>query len=167
MVCPFVEVSFQRQVSLVPPRHTGFLWATGVHAQSVCTTVALGHNPSWNEELRLPFVPPNNDFSPDLLQVSVCAASVSARCDCACLQNYTTEVYVNLFDELVIDALRDERDVCWAFVRVTCLTYLPLLPARPRDARAPPAPLSWLVQHPFFHHLPQHKGGGHLQGRDR
>ncbi|XP_074848612.1 coiled-coil and C2 domain-containing protein 2A isoform X2 [Carettochelys insculpta] len=48
LVCPFVEVSFQR---------------------SVCrTTTAEGPNPNWNEELELPFRAPNGDYSTTSLQ---------------------------------------------------------------------------------------------------
>lgn len=71
VVRPYVEVVFQHE------RH--------------CTAVAAGANPSWNEQLQLPFRPPNNDFS---------AANLQAIKDC---------IYLNLFDEVVTDVLEDDR----------------------------------------------------------
>jgi hypothetical protein len=47
---PFVEVLFQ--------------------GDTAATTVGTGISPTWNEELMLRFRPPNDDFSPDSLQVS-------------------------------------------------------------------------------------------------
>ncbi|XP_041861355.1 coiled-coil and C2 domain-containing protein 2A [Melanotaenia boesemani] len=62
-VRPFVEVSFQRSV--------------------LQTTTADGPNPSWNEELQLPFSAPNGDYST------------------ASLQSVRDEVFINIFDEVI------------------------------------------------------------------
>lgn len=70
-VRPFVEVVFQHEAR--------------------CTSVGYGPNPSFNEELELPFRPPNNSFAPDNLQ----------RC--------ADELYFNVFDEVVVDILEDQR----------------------------------------------------------
>ncbi|XP_035582167.1 coiled-coil and C2 domain-containing protein 2A isoform X2 [Zalophus californianus] len=71
LVRPFVEVSFQR---------------------TIChTTTAEGPNPSWNEELELPFRAPNGDYSTTGLQ--------SVRDD----------VFINIFDEVLNDVLEDDR----------------------------------------------------------
>eukprot|EP00057_Strongylocentrotus_purpuratus_P019272 XP_011673746.1 PREDICTED: coiled-coil and C2 domain-containing protein 2A [Strongylocentrotus purpuratus] len=56
------------------------------------TCVAEGANPNWNEELALPFKAPNNDYS------------------ASNLQTVKDEIYMNLFDETVIDLLQDDRD---------------------------------------------------------
>nr|XP_054365055.1 coiled-coil and C2 domain-containing protein 2A [Mirounga angustirostris] len=72
LVRPFVEVSFQR---------------------TIChTTTAEGPNPSWNEELELPFRAPNGDYSTTSLQ--------SVRDD----------VFINIFDEVLNDVLEDDRE---------------------------------------------------------
>ncbi|XP_025743117.1 coiled-coil and C2 domain-containing protein 2A [Callorhinus ursinus] len=72
LVRPFVEVSFQR---------------------TIChTTTAEGPNPSWNEELELPFRAPNGDYSTTGLQ--------SVRDD----------VFINIFDEVLNDVLEDDRE---------------------------------------------------------
>ncbi|XP_057165735.1 coiled-coil and C2 domain-containing protein 2A isoform X3 [Ursus arctos] len=67
LVRPFVEVSFQR---------------------TIChTTTAEGPNPSWNEELELPFRAPNGDYST------------------ASLQSVKDDVFINIFDEVLYDVL--------------------------------------------------------------
>ncbi|XP_062492386.1 coiled-coil and C2 domain-containing protein 2A isoform X1 [Pezoporus occidentalis] len=72
LVRPFVEVSFQR---------------------TVCrTTTAEGPNPSWNEELELPFRAPNGDYSTHSLQ------------------SVKDEVFINVFDEVLHDAIEDDRE---------------------------------------------------------
>ncbi|ERE90702.1 coiled-coil and C2 domain-containing protein 2A isoform 1 [Cricetulus griseus] len=72
LVRPFVEVSFQR---------------------TIChTTTAEGPNPSWNEELELPFRAPNGDYST------------------ASLQAVKDDVYINIFDEVLHDILEDDRE---------------------------------------------------------
>ncbi|KAM4854722.1 coiled-coil and C2 domain-containing protein 2A isoform 1-T2 [Thomomys bottae] len=72
LVRPFVEVSFQR---------------------TIChTTTAEGPNPSWNEELELPFRAPNGDYST------------------ASLQSVKDDVYINIFDEVVYDIVEDDRE---------------------------------------------------------
>uniref|UniRef100_A0A8C6K4A6 Uncharacterized protein n=1 Tax=Melopsittacus undulatus TaxID=13146 RepID=A0A8C6K4A6_MELUD len=72
LVRPFVEVSFQR---------------------TVCrTTTAEGPNPSWNEELELPFRAPNGDYSTHSLQ------------------SVKDEVFINVFDEVLHDAVEDDRE---------------------------------------------------------
>ncbi|XP_048338189.1 coiled-coil and C2 domain-containing protein 2A-like, partial [Sphaerodactylus townsendi] len=72
LVRPFVEVSFQR---------------------TVCrTTTAEGPNPSWNEELELPFRAPNGDYSS------------------SSLQSVKDDVFVNVFDEVLYDILEDDRE---------------------------------------------------------
>ncbi|XP_048220161.1 coiled-coil and C2 domain-containing protein 2A isoform X2 [Perognathus longimembris pacificus] len=72
LVRPFVEVSFQR---------------------TIChTTTAEGPNPSWNEELELPFRAPNGDYST------------------ASLQSVKDDIYINIFDEVVYDILEDDRE---------------------------------------------------------
>ncbi|XP_012579493.1 PREDICTED: coiled-coil and C2 domain-containing protein 2A [Condylura cristata] len=72
LVRPFVEVSFQR---------------------TIChTTTAEGPNPSWNEELELPFRAPNGDYS-----------STS-------LQSVKDDVFINIFDEVLYEVLEDDRE---------------------------------------------------------
>ncbi|XP_057165736.1 coiled-coil and C2 domain-containing protein 2A isoform X4 [Ursus arctos] len=72
LVRPFVEVSFQR---------------------TIChTTTAEGPNPSWNEELELPFRAPNGDYST------------------ASLQSVKDDVFINIFDEVLYDVLEDDRE---------------------------------------------------------
>ncbi|XP_039097482.1 coiled-coil and C2 domain-containing protein 2A isoform X2 [Hyaena hyaena] len=67
LVRPFVEVSFQR---------------------TIChTTTAEGPNPSWNEELELPFRAPNGDYST------------------TSLQSVKDDVFINIFDEVLCDVL--------------------------------------------------------------
>lgn len=70
-VRPFVEAVFQGQFA--------------------STSVADGPNPSWNEELMIPFKAPNNDYSPENLQT------------------VNDVVYLNLFDEVVFNILQDDR----------------------------------------------------------
>ncbi|XP_031567301.1 coiled-coil and C2 domain-containing protein 2A-like [Actinia tenebrosa] len=55
------------------------------------TSVAEGPNPSWNEQLIIPFRAPKNDYSPENLQT------------------VNDVMYLNLFDELVYDILQDDR----------------------------------------------------------
>ncbi|XP_064626685.1 coiled-coil and C2 domain-containing protein 2A-like isoform X3 [Lineus longissimus] len=57
-----------------------------------CTSVADGPNPSWNEDLLLHFRPPNNDFTSTNLQT------------------VKDVIYFNLFDEVVVDVLQDDRE---------------------------------------------------------
>ncbi|XP_056270591.1 coiled-coil and C2 domain-containing protein 2A isoform X2 [Pseudoliparis swirei] len=71
-VRPFVEVSFQRTV--------------------LQTTTADGPNPSWNEELQLPFSAPNGDYS------------------AAVLQSVKDEVFINIFDEVVHETGESDQD---------------------------------------------------------
>ncbi|XP_059868776.1 coiled-coil and C2 domain-containing protein 2A [Delphinus delphis] len=72
LVRPFVEVSFQR---------------------TIChTTTAEGPNPSWNEELELPFRAPNGDYST------------------TSLQSVKDVVFINIFDEVLYDVLEDDRE---------------------------------------------------------
>ncbi len=71
IVRPCVEVSFQRQ--------------------TVSTRVALGCNPGWNEELLLPFSPPNGDFSS------------------TALLSCTDQIYLNLYDE-ILESMRPRLD---------------------------------------------------------
>ncbi|XP_015450398.2 coiled-coil and C2 domain-containing protein 2A isoform X2 [Pteropus alecto] len=72
LVRPFVEVSFQR---------------------TIChTTTAEGPNPSWNEELELPFRAPNGDYST------------------TSLQSVKDDVFINIFDEVLYDVLEDDRE---------------------------------------------------------
>ncbi|XP_023389695.1 coiled-coil and C2 domain-containing protein 2A [Pteropus vampyrus] len=72
LVRPFVEVSFQR---------------------TIChTTTAEGPNPSWNEELELPFRAPNGDYST------------------TSLQSVKDDVFINIFDEVLYDVLEDNRE---------------------------------------------------------
>ncbi|XP_072246111.1 coiled-coil and C2 domain-containing protein 2A [Leuresthes tenuis] len=71
-VRPFVEISFQRTV--------------------LQTTTADGPNPSWNEELQLPFSAPNGDYST------------------ASLQSVKDEVFINIFDEVVYETGVDDKE---------------------------------------------------------
>ncbi|KAM6921159.1 coiled-coil and C2 domain-containing protein 2A [Xenentodon cancila] len=71
-VRPFVEVSFQRTVFQ--------------------TTTAEGPNPSWNEELQLPFSAPNGDYST------------------ASLQSVKDEVFINVFDEVLHETGVDDKE---------------------------------------------------------
>eukprot|EP00112_Aurelia_sp_Birch-Aquarium-sp1_P013608 Seg2891.1 transcript_id=Seg2891.1/GoldUCD/mRNA.D3Y31 product="Coiled-coil and C2 domain-containing protein 2A" protein_id=Seg2891.1/GoldUCD/D3Y31 len=57
----------------------------------VRTSVADGPLPNWNEELVVPFRAPNNDYSTENLQT------------------VKENVYINLFDEVIVDMLQDER----------------------------------------------------------
>ena len=68
-VRPFIEVSFQRERQ--------------------ATSVAEGPNPSWNEELQIPFKPPNNDYSSTNLQT------------------VTDNLFISLFDEYIIDVVHE------------------------------------------------------------
>ncbi|XP_058494610.1 coiled-coil and C2 domain-containing protein 2A [Solea solea] len=72
LVRPFVEVSFQRSV--------------------LQTTTADGPNPCWNEELLLPFIAPNGDYS------------------VASLQSVRDEVFINIFDEVVYETGVNDKD---------------------------------------------------------
>ncbi|PVD23406.1 hypothetical protein C0Q70_16675 [Pomacea canaliculata] len=58
---------------------------------TVRTSAGEGPNPSFNEELELSLKAPNDDFSPSVLQT---------------ISDY---IYLNLFDEVVVDILEDER----------------------------------------------------------
>ncbi|KFO95909.1 Coiled-coil and C2 domain-containing protein 2A, partial [Calypte anna] len=61
--------------------------------RTVCrTTTAEGPNPNWNEELELPFRAPNGDYSTHSLQ------------------SVTDEVFINLFDEVLQDAVEDDHE---------------------------------------------------------
>ncbi|XP_065666713.1 coiled-coil and C2 domain-containing protein 2A isoform X3 [Hydra vulgaris] len=72
LVRPFVEVMFQ-----------------GVFLR---TSVGEGAWPNWNEDLILPFKPPNNDYSSDSLHL------------------VKDKIFINLFDEVMIDLLLDQRE---------------------------------------------------------
>ncbi|XP_069126927.1 coiled-coil and C2 domain-containing protein 2A-like isoform X2 [Argopecten irradians] len=72
LVRPFVEVVFQHS--------------------SIRTVVGDGPNPSFNEELQIPFKAPNDDYSSNNLQT------------------ITDELYLNLFDEVVVDIQEDDRN---------------------------------------------------------
>ncbi|CAM1295274.1 CC2D2A (predicted) [Pycnogonum litorale] len=69
---PFVEVMFQRQ--------------------TVRTFAADGPNPTWNQELHLPFKAPDDNYSPTNLQA------------------VKDVIYFNVFDEVIIDILEDDRN---------------------------------------------------------
>ncbi len=56
------------------------------------TNTADGPNASWNQEISLPFKAPNNDLRPESLQT------------CKDI------LYLNLFDEVVMDVLEDDRE---------------------------------------------------------
>ncbi|XP_029987360.1 coiled-coil and C2 domain-containing protein 2A isoform X3 [Sphaeramia orbicularis] len=71
-VRPFVEVSFQRT--------------------TLQTTTADGPNPSWSEELQLPFSAPNGDYST------------------SSLQSVKDEVFINIFDEMVYETGVSDKD---------------------------------------------------------
>ena len=61
--------------------------------QTVRTTVSIGPNPAWNQELCLTFKSQNNDYSPETLnKVKEC-------------------LHLHLFDEVTIDLVDDEADV--------------------------------------------------------
>eukprot|EP00842_Homolaphlyctis_polyrhiza_P004473 jgi/Hompol1/5026/HPOL_000561-RA len=63
--------------------------------RKVRTTTADGQHPQWNETISLDVQAPNDDFSPEALnQTDLC----------------TEMLFVNLFDEIVIDLLQDERE---------------------------------------------------------
>ncbi|XP_076029366.1 coiled-coil and C2 domain containing 2A [Oratosquilla oratoria] len=71
IVHPLIEVTFQRCVRT--------------------TSAAHGPNPTWNQQLTLPFRAPNDDFSP------------------SSLQSVTDHIYLHMFDEVIHDLLEDER----------------------------------------------------------
>ncbi|XP_074678255.1 coiled-coil and C2 domain-containing protein 2A isoform X5 [Strix aluco] len=61
--------------------------------RTVCrTTTAEGPNPNWNEELELPFRAPNGDYSTHSLQ------------------SVKDEVFINVFDEVLHDAVEDDLE---------------------------------------------------------
>ncbi|KAM9295524.1 coiled-coil and C2 domain-containing protein 2A isoform 3-T3 [Morus bassanus] len=61
--------------------------------RTVCrTTTAEGPNPNWNEELELPFRAPNGDYSTHSLQ------------------SVKDEVFINVFDEVLHDAIEDDHE---------------------------------------------------------
>ncbi|XP_035759352.1 coiled-coil and C2 domain-containing protein 2A [Egretta garzetta] len=61
--------------------------------RTVCrTTTAEGPNPNWNEELQLPFRAPNGDYSTHSLQ------------------SVKDEVFINVFDEVLHDAIEDDHE---------------------------------------------------------
>ncbi|KAK3580952.1 hypothetical protein CHS0354_006977 [Potamilus streckersoni] len=59
---------------------------------TVKTSVADGPNPSFNEELELSFKAPNDDYSP------------------SSLQQVTDIIFLNLYDEMVVNILEDDRE---------------------------------------------------------
>ena len=61
------------------------------HAKQA-TTIAESSHPQWNETLSLPLSPPGNDFRPEILQ------------------NIRDDIYINVFDEYVVDLIQDDRD---------------------------------------------------------
>uniref|UniRef100_A0A8C4UBC1 Coiled-coil and C2 domain containing 2A n=1 Tax=Falco tinnunculus TaxID=100819 RepID=A0A8C4UBC1_FALTI len=61
--------------------------------RTVCrTTTAEGPNPNWNEELELPFRAPNGDYSTHSLQ------------------SVKDEIFINVFDEVLLDAVEDDHE---------------------------------------------------------
>ncbi|XP_071964631.1 coiled-coil and C2 domain-containing protein 2A-like isoform X2 [Antedon mediterranea] len=56
------------------------------------TSTTEGPNPNWNEEIAMPFKAPNNDYSSTNLQ------------------SINDLIYLNLFDEVLIDMLQDNRE---------------------------------------------------------
>ncbi|KAJ9583994.1 hypothetical protein L9F63_021664, partial [Diploptera punctata] len=74
--------------SMVPVRPFVEISFQGI---SVRTTVAEGANPTWNQELQLPLKPPSDDYSP------------------GSLQSIEDNLYLHLFDEIVVDLLEDDR----------------------------------------------------------
>ncbi|KAK5665703.1 hypothetical protein QVD99_007347 [Batrachochytrium dendrobatidis] len=74
-VSPFVEISFQQH--------------------KLCTAIANGPNPQWNETIELDVDAPDNDFRPEAL----CETDIG-----------TEMLYINLFDEILIDMIQDERE---------------------------------------------------------
>lgn len=69
---PFVSISFQSNVK--------------------ATSIADGPNPSWNEEIVMPFSAPNNDYSPDNMQT------------------VDDVLFIHIYDRVVTDAGGDNRD---------------------------------------------------------
>jgi coiled-coil and C2 domain-containing protein 2A len=63
-----------------------------IQGYSARTTVAIGPNPAWNQELTLTFKSSNNDFSPETLN--------RVR-DC---------LHIHLFDEVTVDLVEDETE---------------------------------------------------------
>ena len=56
------------------------------------TTVAIGPNPAWNQELTLSFKSVNNDYSPETLN------------------RVRESVHLHLFDEVITDLVEDESE---------------------------------------------------------
>ena len=61
--------------------------------QTLRTTVAIGPNPAWNQELTLIFKSSNNDFSPETLN------------------QVKDSLHLHLFDEVTVDLVEDDNDV--------------------------------------------------------
>ncbi|XP_069688134.1 coiled-coil and C2 domain-containing protein 2A [Periplaneta americana] len=74
--------------STVPVRPFVEVSFQGVSAR---TTAAEGANPTWNQDLQLPLKPPSGDYSP------------------GSLQSIQDNLYLHLFDEIVVDLLEDDR----------------------------------------------------------
>ncbi|KAJ3196677.1 Coiled-coil and C2 domain-containing protein 2A [Irineochytrium annulatum] len=63
--------------------------------RKVRTAVYEGPNPQWNETLSLEVIAPGNDFSPDKILDSEVGMEL---------------IYFNLFDEILVDMIQDERE---------------------------------------------------------
>ena len=60
--------------------------------QTLRTTVAIGPNPAWNQELALTFKSSNNDFSPETLN------------------RVKDSLHLHLFDEVTVDLVDDDKE---------------------------------------------------------
>ena len=92
----------------------------------------------------MPFVPPNNDFSPDLLQARDTLPFSFEGTHDRSFQNYNQEICFNLFDEVTVDVLGDQRQVCWSLQhRLSVTSYRGQCAAGHQLAPAERAPVSW------------------------
>ncbi|KAI8925641.1 hypothetical protein BC831DRAFT_263275 [Entophlyctis helioformis] len=78
-----------------PPIYVSPFVEVGFQQRKIRTSTAEGQHPQWNETIGIDITVPDDDFSPDALN----ATDIG-----------TEMLFINLFDEVVIDLLRDERD---------------------------------------------------------
>lgn len=70
--------------------------------QNLRTKPVEGPFPQWNQILEFDFAPPNNDFSPEVLRW------------------IRSQIYFDIFDEITVDSLKDDRDISLNNQRSEC-----------------------------------------------